>query len=732
MESKNLLLILLPVLFLTTACVGQGDTIPPAAPIFNHVNGTTLYSADVMIIAMFDERVVVTDEFIDGKGAPSFSTDNMEYKYQLTGLSNALHVLRITAKDEAGNGRTVIFRFTVEAPAAEEEEEEEEELPALRVTFEPADGEKVTRDDPTIELTFNRVVGITEAKFDGDDLDLTTDDNIKWYDYSVEDLAEGSHTISVKAEDSYGNRIDKSSSFTVEIPEPEVDTTAPTTSNGAPEATNDDTPQVKINTNEAATCKFSLDDDESYDNMDYSFTASSNGKTHTYTFFSSEALDEDTYEVYVRCKDESGNKNSASYSWVMKVDLTPPVISDPVPRNGSVTTGTTPELSVDTDEEATCKGSIDNDESYDNMDFKFTASSDGGTHTYTITSSDEFEYGDEPEIYVKCRDAANNEEEFWWTFSVSETDTIEVEWNETSISMNVAAGSTNTSKAEVESTGINSDVEISRTSGQTWITHSSDIGNMDDEEVEVVTFQCAPPGDTAGGTYSAVFKVSSDQDTGGDEITINCVIPVEAEVEWNPSSVEINTVRGTNKTGTSDVESTGSNTGVTVTKTSGGDDEITANYGTMGSMGNGASRTVTFTCDAGAAGSYLTTFKVVSNEDATEDIVSVSCDVIAEVDWESASVGISTTNASSDSNTDDVTASGDNTGVTVTPGDGDEFITANPLSIENLDNGNSQTVTFICTGAGQAPGTYSGTFRVTSDQDATGDEITVNCEVTAA
>ncbi|MFH1835804.1 MAG: glycoside hydrolase domain-containing protein [Methanobacteriota archaeon] len=77
---------------------------------------------------------------------------------------------------------------------------------------------------------------------------------------------------------------------------------------------------------------------------------------------------------------------------------------------------TRPTLIIETDENATCKGSIDADKSYASMDFTFTST--GVTHSYWVSSS----LTVAPHtVYVKCMDRAGNlmPTSYSWNFTIT-------------------------------------------------------------------------------------------------------------------------------------------------------------------------------------------------------------------------------------------------------------------------------------------------------------------------
>ncbi len=90
-----------------------------------------------------------------------------------------------------------------------------------------------------------------------------------------------------------------------------TDTVVPVASDGKPTgAITTAIPNVSVTTDENATCKYSINLDETYDNLDYTFTATG-GRNHNAT--NDISLGSNTF--YVRCKDTATNTMSSSLSW---------------------------------------------------------------------------------------------------------------------------------------------------------------------------------------------------------------------------------------------------------------------------------------------------------------------------------------------------------------------------------------------------------------------------------
>jgi len=135
-------------------------------------------------------------------------------------------------------------------------------------------------------------------------------------EYTTYTITSGTHTIEVIGED----------------------TTPPTASNGQPTGTiSGNTPTLSVTSNEPATCKGSIDTDETYKNMDFTFTG-------TRTFHSYDVitlLSDDSHTVYIRCKDIAGNTATSSYSWCFTVETPTPDTTPPSAVNDLATSNPT-------------------------------------------------------------------------------------------------------------------------------------------------------------------------------------------------------------------------------------------------------------------------------------------------------------------------------------------------------------------------------------------------------
>ena len=203
---------------------------------------------------------------------------------------------------------------------------------------------------------------------------------------------------------------------------PAVDTTPPVLSNGMPTGTlpaGTAQTSLGVTTNEAATCRYATTAATPFASMPNTF-ASTGGTTHS-TLVTGLA-NGTTYTYYVRCRDGSGNANTADFLITFSVanqsiDTTPPVLSSGMPT-GTLPAGTAQaSLGVTTNEAATCRYATTAATPFASMPNTF-ASTGGTTHSTLVTG---LANGTTYTYYVRCRDGSGNANtaDFLITFSVA-------------------------------------------------------------------------------------------------------------------------------------------------------------------------------------------------------------------------------------------------------------------------------------------------------------------------
>ncbi len=193
----------------------------------------------------------------------------------------------------------------------------------------------------------------------------------------------------------------------------EADIIPPNISNSSPSGTiNHDLTQTSLSmqTDEDATCKYSTSPNTSYNSMTNIFTTTGN-TSHSSLII--ELSSGSSYQYYIKCQDTLHNQNSVDYEISFTIatpplpppDITPANISNSSPSGTINHDLTQTSLSMQTDEDATCKYSTSSNTSYNSMKSTFLVT--GNTsHSTPIT---ELSSGSSYQYYIKCLDVYNNQ-----------------------------------------------------------------------------------------------------------------------------------------------------------------------------------------------------------------------------------------------------------------------------------------------------------------------------------
>ena len=187
------------------------------------------------------------------------------------------------------------------------------------------------------------------------------------------------------------------------------DSTPPVPSNFSPASGTtiiDSTPTITFDTDETADCFASIDGDEAYDDMaDDTDCTVGTDTSHSCTM--GDLTPDGAKTIYVACQDVPGNKDTAGTNEELAytLDTTPPAPSGFDPASASIIIDTTQTITFTTDENATCRLSLDGDETYAQMSDD-TLCSGGGT---TSQSCDTPALGSDgaKTVYIACTDDTN-------------------------------------------------------------------------------------------------------------------------------------------------------------------------------------------------------------------------------------------------------------------------------------------------------------------------------------
>jgi hypothetical protein len=232
------------------------------------------------------------------------ATGGQAHSFSVTGLQNgSSYTYYIRCQDASGNADSTDYpvSFSVARDTA---------VPTVGFTS-PAANQTVS-GNVVITVTATDNVGVTGVRVTVDGTQLGAELTAAPYafNWNTTTLVNGNHTLTAFARDGAANT--GSTSITVGVNNIPPDTAAPVISNGSPSGVlpaNTTQVTLSVNTNEAATCKYSSAAGTTYPAMSGVFT-STGGLTHSGTIT---GLRSGTYNYYVRCQDVAGNADGADY-----------------------------------------------------------------------------------------------------------------------------------------------------------------------------------------------------------------------------------------------------------------------------------------------------------------------------------------------------------------------------------------------------------------------------------
>ncbi len=217
-----------------------------------------------------------------------------------------------------------------------------------------------------------------------------------------------SYNYYVRCQDSAGNANTSDLTISFSVSNPPSDTTPPVMGNGAPSgalAAGTTSTSITLTTNEAATCKYGTTTNQTYANKPSTF--STTGSTSHSTQVTG-LTNGSSYTYRVRCQDTAGNANTSdlliSFSVSTPADTTPPSMSAGSPSGAQAAGTTQVNLTLSTNESATCKYGTATGQTYANKPntFSTTGSTSHSTQVTGLTNGQSYNY------YVRCQDSAGN------------------------------------------------------------------------------------------------------------------------------------------------------------------------------------------------------------------------------------------------------------------------------------------------------------------------------------
>ncbi|HHB13357.1 MAG TPA: HYR domain-containing protein [Chromatiales bacterium] len=266
------------------------DTTPPVVALTAPPEGAVTNDATPLLSFTLDEaNPGTTVVSVDGAAVSKETGDSLDP------LADGFHTVSVTHTDQAANRASTASTFTVDTTP-----------PAVGITS-PAAGSFTADATPVLRFTVDDPAAAVLVAVDGTVVDKTSGD-------SLDALAEGSHTVTVKATDEAGNARTASASFTVELTSPVVSITAP--AQGL--VTNDPTPLLTFTVEATSPTATEV-------RVDGMPVGTGSGSPL-------DGLQDGTHTVVVEAIDPAGRRGSDSSEFT--IDTVPPVVTIESPTCG--------------------------------------------------------------------------------------------------------------------------------------------------------------------------------------------------------------------------------------------------------------------------------------------------------------------------------------------------------------------------------------------------------------
>ncbi|HSX27521.1 MAG TPA: Ig-like domain-containing protein [Patescibacteria group bacterium] len=183
---------------------GTSDTVAPVANITSPTSGATV-SGTVTVQASVSDNigVVRTELYVDGQLKSTSSSSPFTFSINTANFTNGGHVLQVRAYDAANNvGNSTDVNITVSnsTPPADT-------LPPVVTISRPSAGDVIgNKLIINASASDNKLVSTMQAFIDGKPIGSVVSGGTIGFNYNSRKLSRGSHTITVIATDSSGNK----------------------------------------------------------------------------------------------------------------------------------------------------------------------------------------------------------------------------------------------------------------------------------------------------------------------------------------------------------------------------------------------------------------------------------------------------------------------------------------------------------------------------------------------
>jgi len=380
------------------------ETTAPTVAITVPSTGATITGSAVTLTATASDNVGIVGVQFKYDTTNNIGAEDTSSPYTLnwdtTAVADGAHTIIAVARDAASNSTTsTAINVTIDNTGPTLVEVTAVTTPASDTT-------------PSYTFSSNEAGTIT---YGGSCTSATTSATSSNNTITFSALAEGTYTnCTITVTDAVSN-----ASTPLDVSDFTIDTTEPVRSAAAPSgalSSGTTSTNLTLTTNETATCKYDTTADTAYASMDTTFTTT--GST-SHSSSVSGLSDGNTYTYYVRCTDSAGNANTSdtiiSFSVDVVADSTPPVRSSGTPSGALASSTTSTNLTLTTDEAATCKYDTTSGTAYASMSGTFdTTGNTSHSEPISVSSGNSYNY------YVRCTDGNNpNTTDYTITFSVT-------------------------------------------------------------------------------------------------------------------------------------------------------------------------------------------------------------------------------------------------------------------------------------------------------------------------
>ena len=335
----------------------EGDTTPPVITIVSPMN-KVYNSSNIDFLVNINELGTTKFSLNNGQNISMSTNNGLNFEY-LASLSDGNYNLQVYATDLAGNIASQSVSFVINSSIGNPGNN-----PLIITILNP---QSTTYNTGSIDflVNLNRPGSLVFNLNNGPNVSMGTSNGLN-FNYSQKNLVSGSYIFRVYAEDLSGNKNTSSIIFSVNLSGNNPgDTTPPVVVILIPNqvAYNTNIPIV-VQINEPGFCSYRLNTMPSKNMTDLG----------NLTFVDYPNLSDDVYLLRATCRDLAGNLNSSEFSFIINSsltcpvndnnctngtnnDTTPPVINIVSP-NQTVYNSTVIPIIVTTNENATCKYTI--------------------------------------------------------------------------------------------------------------------------------------------------------------------------------------------------------------------------------------------------------------------------------------------------------------------------------------------------------------------------------------